>query len=370
MQSELSSISPSRPTADRLFSPVRGLAVSRAPSSLDRQLVQDLLPRVSRTFALSISLLPEELREAVGVAYLLCRIVDTIEDDPSIGVAPRAALFHGFERLVRHDRVDPSDFAEVGPVVGTTADERQLMGVSDAVFRVFRALPSSQREAIRPWVLEMSAGMRQTISRREPAGSLQLKDLEDLERYCWYVAGTVGELLTELFAVHVGRPELVTTFVDAEPARFGLGLQLVNILKDVGEDAERGVCYLPQDVLRREGLSTEGLLDPAHRPAALRVVDELTDVARAHLRAAMEYTLAWPSGTADEVRLFCVVPLVLAWRTLDVVQNGEDTLVRGRTPKMGRAEVGEVVQRALEVVGDDEDLRAWFKELVEATQAR
>lgn len=297
-------------------------------------------------------MLPDALRCAVQVSYLLCRVLDTIEDDFSAPQAVREPLFDAVERLLDDDGASTAELAATGSLLGGSADETALMAGVGAVFRAWWSLPVAQRDVIRPWLLQMSSGMRSYTRRRAVTGALRLDDLADLEAYCGYVAGTVGALLTGLFRL------VCPTDHVADPARgdagwrFGLGLQLVNILKDVAEDAERGVCWLPRDLLAAEGLQPSDLLAPEHRAAAMRVVHTVAARARQHLEDAVRYVSGWPAEVGRDVRLFCAVPLALALRTLDEVEAGPDALAAGRSPKVTRAEVGAVLESAAALAGD------------------
>jgi len=317
----------------------------------DTEFCSTILPRVSRTFALSIEALPDSLRVAVRSAYLLCRIVDSIEDEPTLGGAHRNELFDIFDRLLD----DGTDAAELelacarASVGGMGADGELCRGAG-MVFRAYRALPPSQRDAIQPHVLEMSAGMRSYCAR---GFSPRLADLADLERYCYFVAGTVGNLLTALFEEAVaGLSEELRSAVRARAVSFGIGLQMVNVVKDVAADfRERGVCFLPLDLAREHGLEVERLLDPAMREAGVGVVRAVCARAREHLRRAEEYVALWPvSGVGGQagraVRLFCVVPLALALATLRAVEHGDDTLRAGTEPKVSRTTVARILAEA------------------------
>jgi farnesyl-diphosphate farnesyltransferase len=300
-----------------------------------------LLREVSRTFAVSIQNLSTELRSAVCIAYLLCRIVDTVEDDPRLAPDLRWSLFDGFDTalssaLKGFSSLEFEDLVR-GADLGVGA-ESELCLKSGAVFRAYAAQPAEVREIIAPRLLQMSHGMRGYCERAAAEGRLGIRDLPDLELYCYCVAGTVGELLTDLFllACPLGpkqRDELVALAV-----RFGLGLQLVNILKDVAEDAERGACYLPQSHADAEGLELSRLFDPDQRERGLRVLRALARRAREHLLAAQEYTLLWPLTAAGrEVRLFCAGPIALALGTLREVEHGADAFRKDRAPTVTRS---------------------------------
>ena len=334
--------------------------MSRAPSSAaDHQLCERLLPHVSRTFALSIAALPDSLREAVRVAYLLCRVVDSIEDAVAVSPADRRSLFRCFDRTLADDRIDPTPQEQLWCRLRPQVEpyEQELCTHAGAVFRVFSDLPPPQRQAIRPHVQEMSRGMRHYVQRGEAHGSLRLHDMDDLERYCYFVAGTVGGLLTDLFLQQLPRIDSATRrAIEQRKVSFGVGLQLVNIVKDVAEDHRRGVCYVPRSLAREHGVSLEQLLDPAARPAAMAMVRTLCLRARDHLRAAEQYTALWPVPEGQPVRLFCIVPLALALATLTEVERGCDTLCADATPKVSRGTVMQVLSDARSAVAGNDSL--------------
>jgi farnesyl-diphosphate farnesyltransferase len=351
----------------------------RSRVTSDRDFCVAVLPAVSRTFALSIEMLPDALRDAVRVAYLMCRVVDTIEDEPAIRPAKRTELFDAFDALMSRDDVDPERFAALcsRSRLAEQAPEGSLRRGAAALFREFRSLTRSQRDAIRPHVLEMSAGMRRTCARADAAGGVfRLDDVADLERYCYYVAGTVGELLTGLFEDAVPElPQANREGVRARAVSFGIGLQLVNIVKDVAGDFERGACYLPQELADRHGLPLARLLDPDAHEAGLSVVRAVCATAREHLQSAREYVALWPaepSATRDDasfgVRLFCAVPLALALATLREVEEGHDTLRAGAKPKISRATVLSIVEDAGTSAGSDIELARMFDRCLGATE--
>jgi phytoene/squalene synthetase len=330
------------------------------PTEDDRGFCSQMLPKVSRTFALSIGALPEALRDPVRLAYLLCRIVDTIEDDARVVGPARERLYDLFDHLLADDGADPAIFeslcAELDLGAGT--DDQELCLGAGRVFRCFRALPVRQRAAVRPHVAEMSRGMREFTCRADEVKELRLRDLDELERYCYFVAGTVGKLLTALFEQEVPGlgPELLTP-IRSRAVSFGIALQIVNIVKDVAEDFTRGDCFLPQRLAEDEGVPLDALLDPEHRAGGLRVIGAICARAREHLRRATEYTMLWPVEGGREVRMFCTVPLALALATLHEVENGSDTLVPGKTPKVSRDCVQRVFGDAQRAIGDNDTLR-------------
>ena len=326
----------------------------------DREFCERVLPGVSRTFALSISLLAGELQQSVCASYLLCRILDSVEDDATLALKDRLELYGAFDQLIADDARCPLSFERACARlhVGDNAAERELCERTSAPLRLFRGLSDERRAAIRPHILEMSAGMRQYSVRSTTTHTLRIEDVADLERYCYFVAGTVGKLLTGLFELEV--PNLsadARALIRREATRFGIGLQLVNILKDVAEDMERQVCFLPLNLAAQNGIRLEQILEPRHRAAGTQVLRVVCENAKRHLRAAEEYCLAWPAADGNEIRLFCAVPLSLAFATLREVEGGKDTLQKGNAPKVSRETVFRAVADAKHAVNDDASLR-------------
>lgn len=347
--------------ADKMLDPIRHLV--KDPADADIAFCQRMLPEVSRTFALSIEALSPPLREAVRVGYLLCRILDTVEDDPTLDLGSREALFDAFDEAMTGRLWKARRFVRLAKQIGLgdVAAERELVLGAASVFRRFHALPPAQRTGMIPPILEMSKGMRKHAAETHAHGVLQIPDVPALEAYCYYVAGTVGELLTHLFLGAVPVDATLATAIRERSVGFGLALQIVNIVKDAAEDQTRGVTYLPDDVIARHGLTAADLTDPDHRDAAMAVVHDVCDVARKHLETAMSYTALWPAdGLGVDVRRFCLVPLVLAAETLGVVEQGDATLVEGMTPKVTREIVAQVVAAAEAAAADDEVLTTWF----------
>jgi farnesyl-diphosphate farnesyltransferase len=280
--------------------------------------LDELLQKTSRTFALAIPLLPEPTRGAVGLAYLLFRVADTLEDATDW---PRDKRIEALERLVELLRL-PGDqqgpeaarFAawslEVPPL--THAGYLELLGQTPALLALLGTHPPFVRELIVAHTVRTAEGMARVVARGDERGNLRLQSLQDLKDYCYLVAGIVGELLTELF-LH-DAPQLTA---QAEALRhgmvaFGEGLQLVNILKDSGDDARDGRVYLPPGVGR----------------------PELLELVRADLDAANRYVQALQRGDAPRGDLaFCGLSLVLAYKAVDTLE------ARGPGAKVSRDEV-------------------------------
>ena len=241
-------------------------AAERANDDLAYQ--NHILQGVSRTFALTIPQLPNPLCDVVGNAYLLCRIADTIEDEPALSVVQKQEFSERFVEIVG-GREPAEGFArELRPLLSNAMPESEhdLVANTARVVRITHGFRPAQRDALERCVRIMSRGMAE-FQRNATVGGLD--DLGHLDRYCYHVAGVVGEMLTELFcdySTEIGerRKELLSLSVS-----FGQGLQMTNILKDVWDDRRRGACWLPKDVFRSAGFDLHSLsvgrTDPAIR---------------------------------------------------------------------------------------------------------
>ncbi|HJL16130.1 MAG TPA: squalene/phytoene synthase family protein [Sandaracinaceae bacterium LLY-WYZ-13_1] len=327
---------------------------------------KDSLAKVSRTFARPIAMLPPELEVAVSLGYLLCRIADTIEDHVAVEPSMRDELFGLFLSMLEDDG-EPRDLAAAFLAVDGDDAELELARSSTRVMRVFAAQREPVRSACVRWVTEMARGMSLYAHRAPgPDGVAALHTVPDLERYCYYVAGTVGHLLTDLFVDAIGEdPEGALALALRDHAEgFATGLQLTNILKDVTDDLERGVSFLPRSECIRHGFAPASLREPAVRARAHAAVAPIFDVARRRLDEALEYSLAIPAEH-PQIRLFCLLPLWMAARTL-VLARGNDAMFEPEVPvKISRPEVEALIAECVRLAGDDDALRARYTRLYE-----
>jgi farnesyl-diphosphate farnesyltransferase len=326
----------------------------------DRAYCHQILPRVSRTFALCIPLLPSDLDYATLIAYLVCRVADTIEDAVSLTPDRKAALLGAWASALEDAG---SGEGLVGTVFPTPAgDDERLVNDADVVLREFRRLPPSHRDAVRPWVREMCTGMAEFV-RRPPGG---LGTVEDLDRYTYYVAGTVGHLLTRLFRLHDPRPaEGRYQRLEALATSFGRGLQLTNIIKDVADDRRRGFSFIPRQLCLLAGIRPEDLQDERHRGEARRVVLALIEKAKRHLTDALAYSTTLPRRLYG-VRLFCLTSLFFAVRTLRLAERDAHLLDPAHKVKISRADVYRTLAATRLVAPSNHMVRAYFRLLAGA----
>ncbi len=310
-------------------------AASR-PSQADYAYQDRILKGVSRTFALTIPQLPPDLSCVISNAYLLCRIADTIEDDKDMRFEQKKISAERFIEVVAA-REDSETFArELHALLSdsTSADERDLIDNTATVIRITHSFNPRQRQALERCIQVMTEGMSRYQEVNVKNG---LQDQNDMDNYCYHVAGVVGELLTELFCDHspeINRhyDELMTLAVS-----FGQGLQMTNILKDIWEDQGRDMCWLPRDVFTEYGLDLSHLSAGKQTAGFQQALQQLIGLARSHLANALRYTLLIP---ADEtgIRRFCLWALGMAVLTLRKINNNPD-FNAGRQVKISRRSV-------------------------------
>lgn len=291
--------------------------------------IDDLLRKTSRTFALTIPLLPEPTRLQVGIAYLLFRIADTFEDGVLWPPRRRIEALDRFSELLEQDpmaaRALTGDCQRTPPV--DHAGYQELLAQMPQVLADFGALAPAARASIRRHVRRSVDGMKQFVRRADGNDRLALVTLEDLRDYCYSVAGIVGEMLTELYLLD--RPQLAGAAEDLRnrAAEFGEGLQLVNILKDAPRDAHDGRTYLPTGVELRE----------------------VIELAQRDLAVAAEYVEILRRAGADAgIVAFNAFISNLATSNLRILAN------RGLGAKLSRGEVaaiGAAVARDLSLAG-------------------
>jgi farnesyl-diphosphate farnesyltransferase len=298
---------------------------------------RSILPGVSRTFALTIPVLPQPLAEVVTNAYLLCRLADTIEDDISLTDAQKTDFHARFVRVVEGTEPAEPFATELAPLLSerTLDDERDLVANTAKVIRLTHSFSDAERSALTRCVKIMCQGMPEFQRNKSSSG---LRALPDLDEYCYYVAGVVGEMLTELFCLHCPELEPQRERMMRLAVSFGQGLQMTNILKDIWDDRRADTCWLPRAVFERHGFDLAQLETGPDSKAFAAGMSELIGVAHAHLRDALEYSCMIPKRESG-IRKFCLWAIGLAVLTLRKIHNnpgfssGTDVKVSRRTVK-------------------------------------
>ncbi len=324
-----------------------------------RRFAGEILPQVSRTFDLAIKFLPRKLSRPVGLAYLLCRIADSFEDSTQLPPEIRSSLLEKYSRLLKvSGDYDQELLAELQNAFASTGHETaaaqsdnpanlRLVKNLDKVLVVVDSLPPEFKKRIYPRVQEMATGMAQytlMVSAR-PSQVSFLKDEEDWDRYCYYVAGTVGHMLTDIFCDYAGFGRDMRRRLHALGRSFGLGLQKVNILKDAVIDSGRGICFLPKTIVDRYGVMFGGDRADSVRGDLAGLVRKVIEICRSHFEDAIEYIRMIPIKHLG-LRMFLIVPVMLAAATLRLFNEYPGRLLERGDLKLSRTQVLGIVRRS------------------------
>ncbi len=279
-----------------------------------QQYLTDMMAKVSRSFAVVVAHLESPLGHYFSTAYLICRVVDNIED--CFQPAPwKQRKFDEFRQLLDDPALAPEILAEwqQGPWPGLTPDEVALMGVTHglALWQIFAELPAQVRATIAHWAGDMARGMWQLEEPElspvmvEHAGIRLTATEAEYNRYCYFVAGTVGHMGTELVVAHYDLPQGVAARLRDSAEACGRGLQKTNIVKDFVKDHARKMSYLPEQWMREVDYAPLSLVGAptAWKHKVLRdVVDELHE-SLAHVLAVPHAATGYRMAT-----LLCLLP--------------------------------------------------------------
>ncbi len=272
---------------------------------------------VSRSFALTIPMLPEPLQDFVSNAYLLCRVADTVEDDPIAPINKKIMWLNSFANFALQGFFDDFDLLSlhhqaIDLVQGAVEPEKKLVSDIVSVVERTQSFPTGIKQILGRGVGIMSSGMAKSLS------GLKIRSRDDVDRYCYFVAGVVGELLAALFSEHnhqIDRDRLMALSVS-----FGEGLQITNILKDRSVDATRNVSFLP--------IATNGE----------DIIMEYLTLCQGHLDDALDFICEIPREEVG-IRRFCLVNILMASATLRKLHSLKDCDLLGESIKIKRKQV-------------------------------
>jgi farnesyl-diphosphate farnesyltransferase len=334
------------------------------PDSTRSRLLGPLLKSVSRSFYLTLSVLPLGMRDPVALAYLLARAADTIADTSLISSAKRMELLSSLRKQV-NGSPGPEALASIRTEVAsqqTDSDERVLLESLEPALVLLSQLGDADKAAVRDVVTTLTTGMEFDLRTfpDESSGRIgALQELAELDQYTYMVAGCVGEFWTKMTCAHVSAKfaDPLATMFD-RGVRFGKALQMTNVLRDCGKDLRIGRCYLPARMLAREGLSPQDLLAPDSFPRARSILFELVAKSLDHFRAAVAYTLALPRLSV-RLRLACIWPILIGLATLLLLVGNDRWLDPAAPSKIRRGDVYRIIALSLPLVPSNRLLRLW-----------
>ena len=354
------------------------------PDSSRSVLLGPLLKSVSRSFYLTLRVLPAGMRDPVGLAYLLARAADTIADTSLIAPERRLELVLSLRAEVNRQsdrgQHDPEALTAIATEVARRqkdSDEKTLLESLGSALALLSELPASDRDAVREIVTTITTGMEfdlRTFPDESSGRIAALQQFSELDRYTYMVAGCVGEFWTKMTYAHAPGSFKSGNFTEPPEAivqrgiRFGKALQMTNVLRDCGKDLRIGRCYLPAPMLAQAGLAPEDLLSPENSLRARPILFELVRSALDHYRAAIEYTLAL-SAFSIRLRLACLWPVLIGLETLVLLVGNDRWLDPAQSSKIRRNDVYRIMARSTLLVASNGMLRRWMEELVAQVEA-
>jgi farnesyl-diphosphate farnesyltransferase len=314
-----------------------------------RFLETKILRSVSRSFYLSIRFLPALLREPIALAYLLARTSDTIADTSQIPLTVRIEtlklLSDAIQGAASRDVV--ADLSASFVSLQENSSERQLLEALPECLLWLNQMEHANRNDIRIVLKEITRGQLLDLERfDEPKEVRALGSAADLDEYTYLVAGCVGEFWTRLCFRHVRNfARRTEDEMLALGRRYGMALQLINVLRDAGSDLRAGRCYFPEYELNAAHMAPSQILSEPKRFQS--IYRTWLEKAKAGLESGMEYSRAIENR---RVRAATVLPALIGARTLALLQAAGAAALE-RTVKVPRGEVrGMILSLAVTIV--------------------
>lgn len=335
-----------------------------------RDLLTDVLKAVSRSFYLTLRALPGKIRSPIGTAYLLARAADTIADTKVVPRDRRLAMLLQLRRQLETGIV-PAEIADIQRALTphqSLPAERVLLEKLQLCFAMYGEFDAPDRQRIADVVITLTRGMEFDLTRFPGESADQLAALdtpEELDRYTYLVAGCVGPFWTRMCAAHLKELDgWKDGSMEETSIRFGKGLQLCNVLRDIPKDLQIGRCYLPAQELAGAGLKPADLLEPGNAAKLRPLYERYIDRALSQLDAAWRYTLAVPA-TLPRLRLACAWPILIGLKTLAKLRGNVDILQPDRRIKISRAGVYGLMARTFFIKKSDAKMNRYYERLVQ-----
>lgn len=325
-----------------------------------------ILRGVSRSFYLTLRMLPCGVRHQISLAYLLARAADTIADTDVLPVESRLECLRKFRNKVlgksnidlRLDSFLKSAGKENAGArinshktvsVSITQDELRLLEKVDELVVILENYPSVDRQLIREVLKKISTGQELDLVRFGDASKSNIKTLQtdnDLDEYAYYVAGCVGEFWTAISKERVlGDAVNEYDLLFKNGVRFGKGLQYINILRDLPQDLQKGRCYIPIEGLKTLNLTPAELLNPDNEKRFRPLYNRYLNTAVGHLIAGRNYIMAIP-WRFFRMRFVCALPLAIGVGTINKLKT-EPVLDSDIVIKIDRYAVRKIIFKAV-----------------------
>jgi len=313
-------------------------------SPVDYKWKNEHLNKVSRTFALSIEYLPTPLEEYTSMQYLLCRIPDTIEDAYHINSEDKIKLLNLYENVLHRGKPEtPQEFIDSVEPYYKNTDDWNLVMDTPRLISIFRDYPPTIQTAITPWARELTRGMLEYATRQDDSVGVRIQTADDLEEYCYYVAGTVGHMIIDTLIATKGDGGYNTTDLHSNARNYGIFLQHINIAKDVYDDYEsEDSVYIPQDILDSYGVNQDEVTDENNKEKVSNSIEDVLDITETFIHGAEKF-LEQIQDIDDESYVGWSIPYVLAVATLRELRTHTGNIASENPVKIEREEVVSIV---------------------------
>ncbi len=346
--------------------PERSQKYGRRPLVKTERAFLAQLKSVSRSFYLTLRVLPAGARLPIAIAYLLARAADTIADSTEVSAAQRLAVLITL-RGVLEDPSRQADIVTPSLIKGIKDPaERCLLKSIPFVLSEFYSVGAQDKAAIANVVNVLISGMELDMQRFHHAPKAQpiaLANDSELDDYIYRVAGCVGAFWTEI----ISRYDKALSHWDVaamseQGVRYGKALQLTNILRDLPEDLSEGRCYLPLDELCAAALTPQQLLDAEKSNAVKPIIHKWLRKALAYYGEAEQYVLAIP-WYCFRLRLAALWPLLIGLATLAKLARFGCYLDASQRIKVARPWVYRMMILSIFCVVSNRLIKIWIADL-------
>ena len=320
-----------------------------------------ILRRVSRSFFVSMFLLPRKLRDPVALGYLLARASDTIADTADIPIDSRVEKLQLLARAIQGEPLGDAIYELSAALTPMQKDEseRALIESLPSTLEWLEQTDISDREEVRGVLEKINRGQMLDVERfRDPKQITVLQTAADLDEYTYLVAGSAGEFWTRL-----GFEKLRKFSARGEGdmlqlgKHYGQGLQLVNILRDAGDDLRAGRCYFSNEELAKVAMEPSQVIREPQR--FLPIYRKWREKAEQGIKAGIDYSTAVRNR---RIRIATVLPALIGARTLALLREAGGTVLH-RHIKVSRKEVRAIIRSLITSVGSQSRIETLFREL-------
>ena len=315
------------------------------------EIMDSLLEGTSRSFYLTLKVLPKKIRKQISLGYLLPRLSDTIADSKVGENKILLKLLEEYNQRIQNEKNPMPDFSELVEIQEDIAEARLLKEaiVPISYLEKSEKLNHSDRKEIRKLLQIIISGQILDLERFTNASEgkiISLVNENELDDYTYRVAGSVGEFWTHMSLNHLftmGDHKKEILFEKA--VKFGKSLQLINILRDIPEDLKMGRCYIPSRTLNGIDMTTQDLLDMKNIEKFRPLYNSYLDRAEKYLDEAIDYIKILPRNQF-RLRLSCLIPVLIGQRTLQLLREG-NILDYGNRIKVSRSEIKKIMRKSI-----------------------